>query len=386
MQNPEKISIVNYFSTILNHVCDIVVGVERIIGIYHSDNSNKSLSGISLTYRNNQLLEEQIQFESSSYKTESFISTNGTYKWIDKTQLPFEISSNNKKQLTIFSEENNLVLVIPIQNTYITKKDFICIYFKEGIDQFGVSHQKNNLSTQNKTIIGHLVAKSVNSLSKTYLEQENKFKQFVDKTRQIFTNQKNKVVNKQLDQYEQFIKAWAISILNELGDSDGVNYVYNDEALQKILKSDCGYNEIKKSIIEAVEYVKYLSVYQIQDEAIIEPEYITFVNFKDTYVNFENNDNSLSPKLVKTKELLDKLEKYSILVSQNNLNLTSYNVGRAMERPITPAAISDAISKNKERINILFKQFPDKWNFIKNNFRPIINITEMKFNDLTKFG
>ncbi len=386
MQKPEKISIINYFSTILNHVTELVVGVERIIGIYHSDNANKSLSGISLTYRKNQLLEEQIQFEKSLLHTESFLTTNNTYKWLDKMQLPFEIKPDNKKQLTIFSEENNLVLVIPIKSVFNAEKDFICVYFKEGIDQFGVSHQKQNLSTQNKTIIGHLIAKSVNSLSNTYLEQERKFKQFVYKTTQIIVNQRDKDETKQLKHYEQFIKLWAISVLEELGDSDGVNYVYNDATLEKILNSKSNYTDIKKSIIEAVEYVKYLSLYQTQDKAIIEPEYITFVNNDITYVNYKNNQNVLSPKLVKTKELLDKLEKYSKLVSQNNLNLTSYNVGRAMERPITPAAISDAISKNKERINILFKQFPDKWNFIKNNFRPIINITEMKFNDLTKFG
>ncbi len=140
---------------------------------------------------------------------------------------------------------------------------------------------------------------------------------------------------------------------------------------------------MKKAISEAAEYAKYLST--SKNETVIKSEYITFVNNEVTNV-INEEDNYLSPKLVKTKELLDKLEKYSILVSQRNLNLTSFNVGKAMERPITPAAISDAISKNKDRINILFKQFPDKWNFIKNNFRPIINVSEMKFNNLSKYG
>ncbi len=385
MNRSGKISNMNYFSSILNHISELVIGVERILGIYHSEDASKNISGISLTYRNNQLVEEQINFKISDSAKKQIEESIKTYNWIDKKQLPFEVENSSRQQLNIFSEENNLVLIIPVADIDNNCNNLIYIYFKEGIDQFGVTHHKSNLSTQNKSIIGHIISHSVKSFATTYLEQENKLKQIVNKTQQILEIQKNKTTNNANNTHIEFIKQWAISILNEISNSDGINYVYSDAALKKILETNQNFEEIKKALLEAFDYAKLISLYQENNEIVIEAEYITFENSLVTPVN-HRQETLLSPRLQKTQDLLDKLEKYSLLVAQKKLNLTSFNVGKAMDRPITPAAISDAIAKNKDRINILFDQFPNNWNFIKNNFRPIINIIELNNNRLKNLG
>ncbi|MBL6950397.1 MAG: hypothetical protein ISR57_07110, partial [Bacteroidales bacterium] len=55
-------------------------------------------------------------------------------------------------------------------------------------------------------------------------------------------------------------------------------------------------------------------------------------------------------------------------------SLTSVNVGKEFPTPISAPAITDALRKHKKRIIHLFDQYPEKWEIIRHEFRPIQNI------------
>jgi len=76
----------------------------------------------------------------------------------------------------------------------------------------------------------------------------------------------------------------------------------------------------------------------------------------------------------KSVSLLDKLESAALIVMSNQLKLTGTNVGKACAAPISAPAISDALYNHKSKINKLLKMYPDKWETIRNNFRPLKNI------------
>jgi len=56
------------------------------------------------------------------------------------------------------------------------------------------------------------------------------------------------------------------------------------------------------------------------------------------------------------------------------LKLTGTNVGKACPVPISAPAISDALYNHKSKIINLMKTYPDKWDVIRTDFRPLKNV------------
>ncbi len=377
-------SILHFFTTILDHVSDLVSGVERIVGIFSiSDRDKDEIIGLSLLAFQNTFIKEDVNIEGAYSQLQKLQMEKFSYKWLSISDTPFSISSSKNNQLSIFSEQDKIVLLLSLLIPQTQSKSLIFIYFREGIDQFGISHQKGNLSTQNKSIIGHLISNSVNSFCRIYWEKEEKLKRFIEKSKEIFSQQKEQKEYDESSKYKEFINSWLDSITMKFSQRDCVNYVYTKEAIQKIIECNCSFDDLKRIIVDAIEYAKLFNQYQDNLNVIIEKEYITYVNNENISHTMPS---SHSPRTQRAIDLLDKLEKHATLINQKGIKLTSHNVGLSMEKSITPAAISDSISKNKDRINILFEQNPTKWQFIRNNFRPIINIIEKKDNNLKNWG
>jgi hypothetical protein len=58
--------------------------------------------------------------------------------------------------------------------------------------------------------------------------------------------------------------------------------------------------------------------------------------------------------------------------------LTGLNVGSACSTPISAPAISDALKKHRNKILTLLGLYPDRWNLIRSEFKPLINVISTK--------
>jgi hypothetical protein len=83
-------------------------------------------------------------------------------------------------------------------------------------------------------------------------------------------------------------------------------------------------------------------------------------------------------KYNKTFLLLDKLENAALHVKSKNMLLTGANIGHEFPTPVTPPAITDALKKHKQKILFLFREYPDRWEIIRTEFRPVQNILNAK--------
>jgi hypothetical protein len=72
--------------------------------------------------------------------------------------------------------------------------------------------------------------------------------------------------------------------------------------------------------------------------------------------------------------LLDKLENAAQKLLQESVQPSSERVGKAMKHPITAPAIRDALKKHQSRVLQLLKKYPDKWLYIRSQFRPVTNL------------
>lgn len=362
--------------SLIDHVCDMVAGVEKIMGIYDHPETGE-LCGITLQYTNHRLQEHRMNMGGLKESLTALRRTNNKHRWLQKSQLPFDTKESGQAQLNIFDESKHLTLLISLPGSKRLEKDILIIYFKDQFNTFGVQHQNSPLGTENKTIIAHLLSGSIDSFCKLYWKEKEHLQLFANKTKRILEQQRiDNLTDTRKKELENFICSWAYAYLAECSDSDGVNYVYSESAIEKIKKYSGEFKQLEKALKEAVSYTKTL-VTDVTKE--IQAEYIelfTNVNNESVLHELQNIPRNLSARQHRVYEYLNRLEAAAIEADRNDQKLTGRNIGLAMKpQPVSAPALSDFISKNKESINTLFMKYPESWSFVKNNFRTIINVT-----------
>ena len=360
------------FFSLVDHIAKMAMGIERMIGIY-THPETEELCGIGLQYRNNRYQEYELDISLHENHIENLRFENSGYRWLDKNQVPFGTSVPSKSQLSIFDEYKHLILLVTLPGKH-KRKDFVMIYFRDDVGSFGVQHQKSALSTDNKSIIGHMLSASIHSYCMQFGKMTAQFRQFTRKTQRILSAQRseNKEARRKKE-LEELVLSWANGYLKKCSEQEGVNYVYSDAATEKIKNYTGEFGPLEKAIKEAVLFAKEIFT---DVNVMIEAEYIeiiTSVTQKHDLPGTQGFSN-LSNKLQRIYEYLDRIESASIKVDNEGKNITGVNVGNALERPITASAISDYVSKNRDDINSLFAIFPDRWSYVKNNFKSIMNI------------
>ncbi len=72
-------------------------------------------------------------------------------------------------------------------------------------------------------------------------------------------------------------------------------------------------------------------------------------------------------------QLLDKLERAALLLKSRNMPLIGSKVGQALDPPVSAPAITDALGKNRDVIRQVIEKYPNKWETIRNDFKPLTN-------------
>ncbi len=362
--------------SLIDHVCDMVAGVEKIIGIYNHPETGE-ICGITLQYTNHRLQEHKMNFAGLGESLSALRRTNNKHRWLQKSQLPFDTADSGQAQLNIFDESKHLALLITLPGSKQLEKDILIVYFKDQFNTFGVQHQNSPLSTDNKTIIAHLLSGSIHSFCKLYWKEKEHLQLFAIKTKRILEQQRiDNLTDTRKRELEDFICSWANAFLAECSDSDGVNYVYSENAIEKIKKYSGEFKHLEKALQEAIDYTKTI-VTGVNKE--IQAEYIelfTNENNINTLHESHNTPRNLTARQHRVYEYLNRLEAAAIEADRNEQKLTGSNIGHAMKpQAVSAPALSDFISKNKDSINTLFMKYPENWSFVKNNFRTIINVT-----------
>jgi len=143
-------------------------------------------------------------------------------------------------------------------------------------------------------------------------------------------------------------------------------------ALEKIKNYKSDIKDLETIINESIAYAESLFVDELSNIEIKEWHILTELPApakKPGIPDIQQTD-----LFGKSVSLLDKLESAALIVTSNHLKLTGTNVGKACPVPISAPAISDALYNHKSKINKLLKMYPDKWETIRNDFRPLKNI------------
>jgi hypothetical protein len=164
-------------------------------------------------------------------------------------------------------------------------------------------------------------------------------------------------------------------IIKERSARSGMNFKLMPGAVEKIKNYKGDIKDLDTVMQDTLDYA-----------ASLYPDHKEVIEILEWYIIFEppaRREEEISiesgmqeDKFSKTIMLLDKIEQAALVARSRQLKLTGTTVGNLFPQRVTAPAISDALYNHKSKINHLVKMFPDKWETIRNDFKPLRNILE----------
>ncbi len=365
---------------ILRILPTLLPGIEKIIAVSLQEKEN--LSATMLKNDNGEYQQESIKISDSISILKRFRSDNSPYTWLRTEDLPFEIKHKEKIQLNIFNEFNNSILLIRINSEIDNLNDLFFFYFNQDLSNFGTVSSDKILSTDNKTIIAHLVRNSILAHLGTLKEDKELFTTLSENTKKILGEavESRKEVAALNEKLKDGIIHLCYSYLNEISSKNSRTYVLSESSVKKIRDFDGDFENLRKILEKAANYADAMTLVKSPEPVVISGHHV-FLDVEQIQAEPETIPEYIGEvpvKYEKTYNLLNRLEYAANQVKTQNKVLTSMNIGKECKKPMSPPAITDALKKHKAKIVYLFNAFPGLWQVIRNEFRPVQNIMNAK--------
>jgi hypothetical protein len=366
-----------YFSDIF------LPGIEKITGIYYAP-TDKCLKMVS-RIRDEQTIEDNLDLigkDENRIMVQKFRSDGKPVAWVKKEEIPFELAEKKPTSPTIFSELENVILVLKFPNEQDGLNDLLFIYFSQNPGNFGLTRSDKPLSSENKAIIGYLLYNQfksilkVNRMNKRVLNTYNQGVMSLVRNNATLRDQLREV---QVNQADSMVNL-ARQFLSDYSLKQERNFDFTKEALEKIRTFHGNVRHLSAIIQNAIIFTENLMMPQEGDLVLIHDFCLDFDSYQIPA------DGEVVPRRIDSRQsramvLLDKLEKAATSLANRSVPMTSANVGKSMTPPISAPAITDALSKNKELVRQLISRHPDKWEKIRKSFRPLQNILRQDTDD-----
>jgi hypothetical protein len=351
-------------------------GIEQITGIYFSQR-DKQLTILSRK-RNEDIesnYEDLLQKRENVVMIQKFRTDSHPYTWIRKDDLPFEMPSRKKGIVpTLFTEFENIILVIRFENPEDHLFDLLFVYLNQNLGNFGLNKAEKVLSTDNKTIIGHLLYYQFKSFLQMNTENLTLLRSLNKVVRSVIHENSNlkELLHQVQSSFRESIVAMAQQYLNELSEENNRSYFMSDDAIEKIRNFKGNLKHLPTILRHAVIFTENL---MMPDEKVSVGIYPYSLDFESYQVDDKPDflTRKIDSRQSRAVQLLDKLERAAKILQTKNIPLIGSKVGKAMDPPVSAPAITDALGKNRVTIRELLIKYPDKWEIIRKEFKPLLN-------------
>ncbi len=345
---------------------DAIFAVKKVMGVFYDEHNNLSAYLKLGTHL------EAFSMNGFEKEIDGFMKGKTNFSWYEESELPFKVQQSGIFQQNLFQEIEKTVLLlrIPAQND---SKYLLFIYLDSDLSHLNLTKNLEHKLTGDMKPI----------LAQFYFNATTGIIQNAELNKQLLTNTFNPNTHIMFNTIEQLkeennqLKASIKSSIETLIKSlyskylgDKISVTLTDSTLDKLTACKATHMEFDKIVKNSVSYIKTIFLDNVPEKITIE-EYLINTEFQ-TDTNTKTDLNRYS----KTIQLLDNLNQAIKNVKAQNLNPTGINVGKAMLKPISPPAISDALKNHRNKILTLFKEYPNRWTELRNHFKPIQNLSQ----------
>ncbi len=355
-------------------------GADRVLAFYE-EAQNKAIEGLEWNQQMHGIISPLSISEEARQKLSSLFKDKTAYQWLRPDLLPFMNQERlSISQLDLFSESHYLVLLVRTSSHASTILSYL--FFRNDCSNFGISDGRRQLDTSHKAIIGKMASQFASIVLRNYFDAQQQSESFRQQTKSILSASQLDS-NRYKTDLNNWKNNWLDTYLSDLSKRDGLNYVISEDAREKLMSSKLDYEHCKLTIDNCIDYICKLQGVTPGDEVLLEGAYLVLPQQLNAQTPFVSEPVQRPNKVIL---LLDRLEDAAIALQQQGLAITSAEVGAQMPKPITAPAISDALRKHRVRILHLLEQYPERWNTIRQYFKPIINLKNKKYGFLNASG
>jgi len=358
------------------HYSDLFLpGIEKIAGIYFSQRDRQiRILSRKRDHDIEDSFDEVLQRPENMVMIQKFRTENHQFAWIRKEDLPFEFSPQRLTVPTIFTELDNVILVLRFKNDTDKLNDLLLIYFNQNLGNFGLNKADKVLTADHKIIIGHLLYYQFKSFLQLNLSNRRLLRTLNNGVRAVISD--NISLKEQLNQiqarYGDNMINMAQQHLQDLSKEYDRTYILTDEALNKIKDFKGNLKHLPVILQNAIVFTENLLMLSEEEVVKIHSYSLDF----DSYQVIEKTEQftrKIDSRQSRAMQLLDKLEMAAIGLKNKNIAIISSKVGQALDPPVSAPAITESLGKNRDLIRQLLEKYPDKWETIRKEFKPLIN-------------
>ncbi len=359
------------------HYSDLFLpGIEKIAGIYYSRRDRRIRI---LSRRRDEEIEdgfdEILQKRENLVMIQKYRAEYHQFAWIKKGDLPFEIAEPQIHPApNLFTELENVILVLRFENEADRLNDLLLIYFNRNLGNFRLNKSDRVLSADNKAIIGHLLYYQFKSFLQLNLANRNLLRTLNNNIRAVINENLSlkDELNQILSSYGENVVSMAQQQIRELSARYGRNYIMTDETLNKIRGFKGNLKHLPMILENAVIFTENLLMLNDEGSVMIQPYSIDFDSYQ-VVDKAEQLTRKIDSRQSRAMLLLDKLERAASLLKGRNVAVIGSKVGSVMDPPVSAPAITESLGKSRDFIRQLLAKYPDKWEIIRKEFRPLLN-------------
>jgi len=360
----------------------LVPGIQKVVGLYW-DGTDRALVASQIVSPREGACCEALEIPASSLQSINQLrEEQKNFTWFHLSELPFETSMLHEKQLDVFHEMERNILMVALPNDDDQKSDLLFFYFSENFSTFKLSSVSKNLFSEHRIIIGTMLQNSIKTIWQLNRTDREILRQVNGSTRSIIERYKES--QEELKRLTSGVQRNILDIckhlLDEITPGGSSQYVLTPAAAEKLKKFKGEIPELKAILKKAVTFASALEFDQYREEIRLDEFHIDLDLSRDSH-RHANVTVMPSARYAKTVVLLDKLEEAAKKVLLKDLPLTGANVGNACAKSISAPAVSDALKKHRAKIITLLNEYPDRWNLLRSEFKPLINILSAKKQD-----
>ncbi|MCB2219156.1 MAG: hypothetical protein KQI35_02090 [Bacteroidetes bacterium] len=353
----------------------IMPGIEKLVTV-HYDPAQSIILGMLTEKKNKSYTTRSLDINEILPSLTRLMDDKNPYSWYNRQNLPFEVETRGMNPtLNIFSELQNIVLLIRVPDSKKEMNDLIFLYLNENPSNFGVTNSINPLTTDNKSIIAFLLNNTIRSYIRMQQNDMEALKKNNKRTKHIIqqADQLKDQINRTADNYGESLVKLCQHLVQEYAANTGRKITLTPSALTKIKSFQGDIRELETIVHEAIAYAEGLMIDESEHIEVSEWHIVT-EHLPGLEESHGKEAEPQEDKYSRTVMLLDKLENAALVVKNKRLKMTGTNVGAACEVPISAPAISDALFNHKSKIKSLITMHPHKWDILKKEFRPVQNI------------
>jgi uncharacterized lipoprotein YehR (DUF1307 family) len=334
------------------------------------------------TYKDGRLENTEItEDDAIEFALEIRQSRKNPYSW-DLSPEVFENHQSSKEkhiQFNISNENDHLILSMRFNSISDKNNDVVILNFRPELSFFGIEGGRIKMNTENKTMIANLLYKSSVAVLSQANEDHHNLNLFANKTKTAINSVKlYKEKLKQLRQeHHKNTVSIAQSFITGLSQKYCVDFIFTDESIESLKNFSSNLPRLQNIVENAAIYAYNLNSFNKSKTIIIEEEYLEYgdsdILEKPTHKTV--NTNSIRPdRKERAEKMLERIELAVKRVLANKERITGVTVGKAFERPISAAAITDYLKKHFNEINEILESNPSKYPESRRYFRPLQNI------------